>query len=40
MNKTARNNLRVEIGDIVTVSPCSDVPNGNRVHILPINDTI
>ena len=40
MNKVVRNNLRVRFGDIVSVHPCPDIPNGNRVHILPIDDTI
>lgn len=40
MNKVVRNNLRVRFGDIVQVHPCTDIPNGNRVHILPIDDTI
>jgi transitional endoplasmic reticulum ATPase len=40
MNKTVRNNLRLRLGDIVAVHPYPDVPNGERVHILPIDDTI
>ena len=40
MNKVIRRNLRVRLGDIVSVHPCPDIPNGNRVHILPIDDTI
>jgi len=40
MNKVVRKNLCVRLGDIVQVHPCPDVPNGNRVHILPIDDTI
>lgn len=40
MNKVVRNNLRVRFGDIVQVHPCTDIPNGNRVHILPLDDTI
>eukprot|EP00356_Strombidium_inclinatum_P014587 CAMPEP_0170493252 /NCGR_PEP_ID=MMETSP0208-20121228/13588_1 /TAXON_ID=197538 /ORGANISM="Strombidium inclinatum, Strain S3" /LENGTH=755 /DNA_ID=CAMNT_0010769151 /DNA_START=184 /DNA_END=2454 /DNA_ORIENTATION=+ len=40
MNKVVRNNLRVRFGDVVQVHPCPDIPNGNRVHILPIDDTI
>ena len=40
MNKVIRNNLRVRIGDIVTVLPWNDIPNGTKVHILPIADTI
>jgi len=40
MNKVVRNNLRVRFGDVVQVHACPDIPNGNRVHILPIDDTI
>jgi transitional endoplasmic reticulum ATPase len=40
MNKVVRKNLRVRFGDIVSVNPCPDIPNGNRIHILPIDDTI
>mmetsp|Transcript_26025 Transcript_26025/g.29786 ORF Transcript_26025/g.29786 Transcript_26025/m.29786 type:complete len:798 (+) Transcript_26025:485-2878(+) len=40
MNKVVRKNLRVRLGDVVSVHPCADIPNGNRVHILPIDDTI
>jgi len=40
MNKVLRKNLRVHLGDIVTVKPCPDIPNGTRVHILPMEDTI
>ncbi|KAM3569647.1 hypothetical protein VYU27_008268, partial [Nannochloropsis oceanica] len=40
MNKVVRKNLRVRLGDLVTLSPCSDVPYGKRVHILPLDDTI
>jgi transitional endoplasmic reticulum ATPase len=40
MNKVVRRNLRVRLGDVVAVHPCPEIPNGNRVHILPIDDTI
>lgn len=40
MNKVVRSNLRVLLGDVVSVHSCSDVPYGKRVHILPIDDTI
>lgn len=40
MNKVVRRNLRVRLGDVVAVHPCPDIPNGNKVHILPIDDTI
>lgn len=38
--QVVRKNLRVRLGDLVTLSPCGDVPYGKRVHILPLDDTI
>ena len=40
MNKVVRSNLRVRLGDIVSVHQCPDVKYGKRVHILPLDDTI
>ncbi|XP_068307023.1 cell division cycle protein 48 homolog [Pyrus communis] len=40
MNKVVRANLRVRLGDIVSVRLCHDVKYGKKVHILPIDDTI
>jgi transitional endoplasmic reticulum ATPase len=40
LNKVVRKNLRVRLGDVVTVKPAQDVPNLTKVHILPIDDTI
>ena len=40
MNKIVRNNLRVRLGDVVSVHQCADVKYGKRVHILPVDDTI
>ena len=40
MNKVIRKNLRVHLGDIVTVKPCPDAPNLTKVHILPFEDSI
>ncbi|KAL9337938.1 hypothetical protein Peur_069707 [Populus x canadensis] len=40
MNKVVRANLRVRLGDVVSVHQCPDVKYGKRVHILPIDDTI
>jgi transitional endoplasmic reticulum ATPase len=40
MNKVVRNNLRVLLGDVVSVHQCPDVKYGKRVHVLPIDDTI
>lgn len=30
----------MRLGDVVSIHPCPDIPNGNRIHILPIDDTI
>jgi len=38
--QVVRKNLRVRLGDLVTVTSCGDVPYGKRVHILPLDDTI
>ena len=40
MNKTIRRNLRVLLGDMVSVHPCPDIANGNKIHVLPFADTI
>merc|ERR1719453_1227636 len=40
LNKVVRKNLRVKLGDIISVHACGDVPYGKRVHVLPIDDTI
>lgn len=40
MNKVVRNNLRVRLGDIISVHQCPDVKYGKRIHVLPIDDTI
>jgi len=40
MNKTVRKNLRVRLGDVVSVNACQDVPYGKRIHVLPVDDTI
>ncbi|KAI8474134.1 MAG: flagellar associated protein [Monoraphidium minutum] len=40
INKVVRKNLRVRLGDIVSVHQCTDVKYGKRVHVLPIDDTI
>ena len=40
MNKCVRKNLKVRLGDVVSVHQCPDVKYGKRVHILPIDDTI
>ena len=40
MNRVVRNNLRVRLGDVVSVSACPDVKYGKKIHVLPIDDTI
>jgi len=40
MNKVVRKNLKVRLGDLVTVNTCEDVPYGKRIHVLPIDDTL
>ncbi|KAB7494979.1 Transitional endoplasmic reticulum ATPase TER94 [Armadillidium nasatum] len=40
MNRVVRNNLRVRLGDIVSIQPCPEVKYGKRIHVLPIDDTV
>lgn len=40
LNKVVRKNLRVRLGDIVSVHQCPDVKYGQRVHVLPFEDTV
>ncbi|CAE6482759.1 unnamed protein product [Rhizoctonia solani] len=40
MNKVARHNLRVKLGDLCTVQPCHDIKYGKRVHVLPFDDSV
>jgi len=40
MNKVIRKNLRIRLGDIVTIKSCGDVPNLTKIHVLPLDDTI
>ncbi|KAM0893374.1 hypothetical protein ACQ4PT_025128 [Festuca glaucescens] len=40
MNKVVRKNLRVRLGDVVSVHQCQDVKYGKRIHTLPIDDTV
>lgn len=39
-NRVVRNNLRVRLGDIISIHQCPDVKYGQRVHILPFEDSI
>jgi len=40
MNRVVRNNLRLRLGDVVSITACSDIKYGKRIHVLPIDDTI
>ena len=41
MNKVVRRNLRVRIGDTISVHPVpNDVPNATKIHCLPFADSI
>lgn len=52
MSKSARNNIRVKVGDQVvyflflaplylfSITSYSDIPHGVRIHVLPIDDTV
>lgn len=40
INRVARNNLRVRLGDLVTIHPCPDIKFASRISVLPIADTI
>ncbi|KAK3755281.1 hypothetical protein QZH41_004101 [Actinostola sp. cb2023] len=40
MNKVIRHNLRVRLGDIISVQSCPDVKYGKRIHVLPFDDTV
>ncbi|WPK25161.1 hypothetical protein PUMCH_002464 [Australozyma saopauloensis] len=40
INRCVRNNLRVKLGDIVTVHPCHDIKYATRISVLPIQDTV
>jgi transitional endoplasmic reticulum ATPase len=40
MNKVVRKNLRVKLGDVVSVTNAGEVPYGKAVHVLPFDDSI
>lgn len=40
INRVVRNNLRVRLGDVVTVHPCPDIKYAQRISCLPIADTV
>uniref|UniRef100_A0A1I7UG09 vesicle-fusing ATPase n=2 Tax=Caenorhabditis tropicalis TaxID=1561998 RepID=A0A1I7UG09_9PELO len=40
MNRVIRNNLRIRLGDVVSITPAPNLSYGTRIHVLPIDDTI
>ncbi|CAI4227505.1 unnamed protein product [Auanema sp. JU1783] len=40
MNRVVRHNLRVRLGDVVSVTAAPSISYGKRVHVLPIDDTV
>ena len=40
MNKGVRKNLRIRLSDVVTVTVRENIPYGNRIHVLPLDDTV
>lgn len=40
INRCVRGNLRVRLGDVVSVHPCPDIKYATRISCLPISDTI
>ena len=40
VNRIVRNNLRIRLGDLITVHPCPDIKYASRISVLPIADTI
>ncbi|KAL6937766.1 AAA ATPase cdc48 [Hanseniaspora osmophila] len=40
VNRVVRNNLRIRLGDVVTIHPCPDIKYASRISVLPIADTI
>jgi len=39
-NKVIRNNLKVKLGDLVSVNVAEAVPDLKKIHIIPYEDTI
>lgn len=40
MNRVVRHNLRVRLGDVVSITAAPNIGYGRRVHVLPIDDTV
>ncbi len=39
MNKVVRKNLRVKLGDVVSIHAAGEVPYGKAIHVLPFDDS-
>ncbi|XP_055014108.1 transitional endoplasmic reticulum ATPase-like [Boleophthalmus pectinirostris] len=40
INRVTRSNLRVRLGDVISINACPDIKYGKKVHVLPIDDTV
>ena len=40
MHKVTRKNIYVRLGDMIYLNPCKDIKHGERIHVLPIDDTV
>ncbi|KAG0294857.1 AAA ATPase cdc48 [Linnemannia gamsii] len=40
INKVVRQNLRVRLGDVVSLHTCTDIKYGKRIHVLPVDDSV
>ncbi|KAK4336997.1 hypothetical protein RND71_044095 [Anisodus tanguticus] len=40
MNRVIRKNLRIRLGDVVSIQVCDEAKYGKRIHVLPIDDTV
>ncbi|CUG89086.1 cell division cycle protein, putative [Bodo saltans] len=40
LSKVARKNIAIKLGDTATITPCRDISYGNRIHVLPFDDTV
>lgn len=40
MNRVVRQNLRVKLGDLVTVYQFQDIQYANKIHVLPFDDSV
>ncbi|CDF35452.1 transitional endoplasmic reticulum ATPase (valosin-containing protein), Cell division control protein 48 [Chondrus crispus] len=39
-NRVVRNNLRVRLGDVISVSACPSIQYGKRIHVLPFSEDL